>query len=350
MKNTNLDYSDKRLFANRKFLRNTVLCLSLVGLSAVVSAQVNFSLTYTFDLVNKSSGRVDPTPPPEQEGLLFFPFKAVAENSVWGMATDPSSSKNFSFKSWPRAEIDSLPATGTIDLNQYYEFSICVLPSYSLHIDRLSFLVERSGTGIRRCAVRTGRDQFSTNLSFVYDKQDDKIMVLEDHSLELKDMSSTTSGTVYSTGGLSVTGPDTLVFRFYGWSAESKLGTFCLDDVCIQGSITGGTEEQTTADTIIAGGSYSFPARAFDELQLRFGLTTESDSSEVSEIFQQSISMQRAGIDAALNLYNMQDSSILEQIQLEIELKDSLYRGSCPETDNNAVSGCLKGSSCKVLK
>ena len=324
MKNTNLDYSDKRLFANRKFLRNTVLCLSLVGLSAVVSAQVNFSLTYTFDLVNKSSGRVDPTPPPEQEGLLFFPFKAVAENSVWGMATDPSSSKNFSFKSWPRAEIDSLPATGTIDLNQYYEFSICVLPSYSLHIDRLSFLVERSGTGIRRCAVRTGRDQFSTNLSFVYDKQDDKIMVLEDHSLELKDMSLTTSGTVYSTCALSVTGPDTLVFRFYGWSAESKLGTFCLDDVCIQGSITGGTEEQTTADTIIAGGSYSFPARAFDELQLRFGLTTESDSSEVSEIFQQSISMQRAGIDAALNLYNMQDSSILEQIQLEIELKDSL--------------------------
>lgn len=325
MKNTNLYYLYKRLFVNCMVFRYIVLFLSLFVLSATMSAQESFSLTYTFDVVNKGSGgRTDPTPPPEQEGLQLSPFKAVAENSVWGMATDPSSSGSFSFKSWPRAEIDSLPATGVIDLNQYYEFSISVLPSYSLHIDRISLLIERSGTGIRRCAVRTDRDQFSANLSFVYDKQDDKILVLEDHSLELKDMTLTTSGTVYSTDGLSATGPDTLVFRLYGWSAESTMGTFCVDDVCIQGSITMNTEEQAAADTIIAGGSYYFPARAFDELQLSFSLETESDSSEVSEIFQQRLSMQRACIDAALNLYNMQDSSILEQIQLEIELRDSL--------------------------
>ena len=325
MKNTISNHSKKWLYVYRKALRYIVISLALTSLCPLANAQENFSLTYSFDLVNKGSGGwTDPTPPPEHEGLLLSPFKAVAENSIWAMATDPSSSGNFSFKSWPRAEVDSLPATGNIDLNQYYEFSLCVLPAYSLHIDRISLLVERSGTGIRRCAVRSDRDQFSGNISFVYDKQDDKIIVLEDQCLELKDMSLTTSGTIYSTESLSLTGPDTLVFRFYGWSAESTMGTFCLDDVCIQGSIQTDSTEQAVADTMIAGSSFYLPAQAYDELQISFSLATDTGISTNSTIFRQGLSMQRACFDAALNLYNMQDSSSLEQIQLDIELLDTL--------------------------
>ncbi len=322
MKNTTFDFLEKRLFVNYKALRYIFLFLSLASLSMTLYPQETFSVSYTFDLVTKSSGRIDPTPPPEHEGLLFFPFKAVADNSQWGMATDPSSSGSFSFKSWPRAMIDSLPATGNIDLNQYYEFSLCVLPSYSLNIEKISALIERSGTGIRRCAVRYDRDYFSENRSFVYNKQDEKFIVLDDQSLELKDMTLATTGTIYSTENLSVTGPDTLVFRFYGWSAESSMGTFCLDDVSIQGSISRDSSEQTAADTMIAGSSSFFPARACDELQLFFSLT--GDSSGVPGIFQQKMSMQRACFDAVLNMFNMQDSSSMEQIQLDIELQDTL--------------------------
>ncbi|MDD3430640.1 MAG: T9SS type A sorting domain-containing protein [Bacteroidales bacterium] len=322
MKNTVISHSKRWQNLYYKVLRPFIIITSLTSLSTTLNAQENFLVSYSFDLVTKYSGRLDPTPPPEHEGLLFFPFEAVAENSTWGMATDPSSSGNFSFKSWPRAEIDSLPATGSIDLTQYYEFSLCVLPSYSLNIDNISVLVERSGTGIRRCAVRSDRDGFSENLPFVYDKQDDIINALEDHSLELKDLA--TSGTIISTESISITGPDTLVFRFYGWSAESTMGTFCLDDVGIQGSILWDTTEQLAPDTIIAGSTYYFPAQAYDELQIRYGITTGSDSSVHYEFFQQRLSMQRAGYDAALNLYNMQDSSSLEQIELEIELKDTL--------------------------
>lgn len=334
MKNAKIDCLINSLFIKKISIRILFLFWVLTAWCPPVIAQENFSIIYTFDsVVAKTGGYIDPTPVPEVEGLLFAPFQAVPNDSIGGMSGNPNAGGRFSFTGWPLAVVDNQPSSGSIDLNQYYEFSLSVLPGYSLQINEISVSVGRTGTGIRRCAVRSSQDQFTENIAFVCDTQDDKIIVLDDLSLELKDVNQAVLGTIYSTTSIDITGPDSLVCRFYGWSAKQKGGTFSIDDVAIQGSVLKHNPDQTLPDTILpdimlpdtmlAGSSYAFPAEAYDEVILRFMLSAERDSLP-SMFFKQDVTMQRTCFDAALNMYNMQEASAMEQLQLEIEIQDTL--------------------------
>lgn len=216
------------------------LLLLLLAIPAVMLAQTTtFTATFPFDSVRNNTGRVDPTPLPVVNGLMFDSVRS------FGASANSSASVRFSFTGWPTGATQGngtyADLTGSVDPAKYYEFEIIpdlgVISAYT--VDSIEFRFQRSGTGVRTYIVRGGADAFATNLTAGVVPANPKINVEADNVFYFNvDSTSGQNGSKIYPGSAYANLTTPSVFRFYGYNAEATTGTFSIDNVVIHGTTT----------------------------------------------------------------------------------------------------------------
>jgi hypothetical protein len=222
------------------------LLLSLfIIIPALVSAQTTpFVITFGFDSVKTTSGRVDPTPLPVVTGVTIDSVRAI------NLSANTSGGGRFSFSTWPLGATNGVNTyatmTGAVDTAKYYEFEFTTQSGYMMEFDSISFRFQRSGTGVRTYVVRGSADNFTTNLAAAVVPPSVKIDIMP-NNIFFYNVDSTVvvnGNTVYPGAAYdSISG--TTKFRFYGFNAEGNAGTFSIDNVTFYGSTTFVTGIQT---------------------------------------------------------------------------------------------------------
>ncbi len=125
----------------------------------------------------------------------------------------------------------SWTTSASIDANDYFQFSITPSGGYSMNLTSLSLSERRSGTGIRTWEIRSSVDNYASALG----------------TFSVPDDTNTRTGqsVTLSSGFSSLTTATT--FRIYGYSAEAAGGTWRIDDVVLNGSISAIPEPSTYA-------------------------------------------------------------------------------------------------------
>lgn len=118
----------------------------------------------------------------------------------------------------------------SLDANDYFEFTITPSSGYQLSLTSLTLDERRSLTGIRSWAVRSSSNNFGSDLG----------------NFSVPDNDLTRTG--QSTSLNSLTDITTaLTFRIYGYSSEAGGGTWRIDNVTLNGSISAIPEPSTYA-------------------------------------------------------------------------------------------------------
>ena len=190
-----------------------------------------FAASFDFAGVTTTSGTTDPTPLPTVNGLIFSNFTAI------GVGTNSTGAGRFSFSGWPLGAANGSDVfTGDIDLTKYFEVVITPLSGKKLDLTKLTFTLQRSGTGIRQYSVRSGLDAFNTNLPASIEPANANLSVVGTNVFQVTDAATTAqngSTITFGSNFKNLTTPITL--RFYGFNAESTGGTFSIDNVVIEG-------------------------------------------------------------------------------------------------------------------
>jgi hypothetical protein len=215
-----------------------ILFIGLTIFSFSISSQ-DFAVTYSFAAVTSTSGPTDPTPPPTFPGLTFGSFSAV------GTSTNPNAGGRFSFTKWPGGATDGTDAqltfTGAPSPTVYYQVSIIPSPTYTLDLNVFYFGMRRSGTGVRNYAIRSSRDNYTSNLAATTGTSTKLSVIPTDIFFWNYDSVATTadqkgSKIIFDSTYKAIT--DTISFRFYAWNSEAGGGTFSIDNVSFFGSAT----------------------------------------------------------------------------------------------------------------
>ena len=187
------------------------------------------SALFDFAGVTTSSGTTDPTALPEISGLSFSSFKAV------GVGANSSAGTRFSFTSWALGATNGSDVfTGAMDLNKYYEVIITPISGSKLDLNKLSFTLQRSATGVRQVAIRSGVDNFVTNLPASISPDNATLSVVATNIFQITDAATTAQdGCTISFGEAFKTLTTPVTLRFYGFNAEAAAGTFSIDNVKI---------------------------------------------------------------------------------------------------------------------
>ncbi len=192
-----------------------------------------FTALYDFSSLTATSGKTDPTIPPVVEGVTFGSFVAsvaVSANSTAG--------GRFSFTNWDLGAINNSDVfTGTINLNKYYEVIITPKNNYIVDLDSISFVLQRSGTGIRQYSVRSSNDGFASNLPAKIVPSSSNLEVVAGNIFQVSDAStSANNGSKIVLSAKEFQGITTPVsIRFYGFNAEASAGSFSIDNVTFYG-------------------------------------------------------------------------------------------------------------------
>lgn len=220
-------------------MKKNLLFIVAVVISLCAKAQ-SFSALYAFDSVKTTSGLIDPTPLPTATGMNFGSFSAT------GTSANPNAAARFSFTNWPTGATngDNVYAnlTGSISTAEYYQVTVNPTGAYSMSLTDITFTFGRSSAGVRTYAVRSSADGYAANLPASINPANANLSVQTGNIFFLvTDFGSTTSqsGSTITLSGASytnVTGP--ITFRFYGWNSESAAGTFSIDNVTINGSVS----------------------------------------------------------------------------------------------------------------
>ncbi|HTG55734.1 MAG TPA: DUF5689 domain-containing protein, partial [Niabella sp.] len=141
-----------------------------------------FVALYDFRSVTDKSGTTDPGDPPAVGGLSFSSFSAV------GVGANPSAGGRFSFTNWP---LDTATGSdilkGAPDPNKYYEITITPDKGKKFDISKISFTLQRSGTGIRQVVLRSGIDDYSANLAAAISPLNDHLSVIGNNVFQVSD-------------------------------------------------------------------------------------------------------------------------------------------------------------------
>lgn len=214
----------------RAALGLTIFCFYAQGQS--------FLAMYGFPNASTGTGSVDPGPVPQVNGLAFGHFTAV------GVPAGPTASARFSFAGWPVGAGDSVddPATYTAALSpfSYYETFITVLPGHTLELSAIEFDVRRSGTGVRNYCVRSGADNYNSNLAASTGTSVSLGVLPGDVFFWKFDGTQTGSdqaGSRVAAGPMHSALTGETRFRFYAWNSESQGGTFSVDNVAFSGIV-----------------------------------------------------------------------------------------------------------------
>ncbi|MHA3773947.1 beta strand repeat-containing protein [Verrucomicrobiota bacterium sgz303538] len=191
--------------------------------------------TYTFsDVVSTTSGLTSAGG--TISGATFSSFTAV------GTPANPNASNRFSFTDWSTGAVTGSDTfTGGINVNEYYEFSITPDAGFALNLDSITFTIQRSSTGIRQYSVRSDIDTYASNLSASISSTTTALSVVnspQENIFQIADTSTTAvNGSTITLGTTFDALTQTITFRFYGWNAEAKTGTFSIDNVGVFGTI-----------------------------------------------------------------------------------------------------------------
>lgn len=135
-----------------------------------------------------------------------------------GSGLNPSAGSGaFSARSWS--------TNSTIDLTDYYRFSITPNAGFQLNLTSLELDERRSGTGIRRWSVRSNLDNFASDLS-------PSPFSVPDSTATRTEQNTPLGVTNFSRLRAEVE------FRIYGYQAERSTGTWRIDNVKLAGQIT----------------------------------------------------------------------------------------------------------------
>jgi hypothetical protein len=232
-------------------IKKLTLFLSVATFSSSVLLAQSFSALYSFDSVKTTSGLIDPTPVPTATGVTFGSFSAM------GTAVNPNAAGRFSFTGWPLGATTGIDLysslTGSINTAEYYEVTVTPSVGFSMTLSSITFKLQRSGTGIRTYAVRSNADTYATNLpaSIAPANANLSVQTGDIFFWNLDATTSQQSGSTITLSGTDFTNSTSAkTFRFYAWNAEGTGGTFGVDTVMVNGSVTG-----TTAITSFTAGT-----------------------------------------------------------------------------------------------
>ena len=203
-----------------------------------LSAQTSqtFTATYDFAATTSVTGTTDPSIPPMVTGLTTGSFVAVGIPSA-----NPNASGRFSFVGWPTGATTAVDTystmTGAINTGEYYEVVLTPQAGFTLGLNSITFTTQRSGTGIRSYVVRTSADGFVMNLpASVATNTNLSVFGSNEFFWNFDATTSAQNGSTISLFGATTT--SSVSFRFYGWNSEASGGTFSIDNVVFNGTMT----------------------------------------------------------------------------------------------------------------
>jgi hypothetical protein len=217
----------------KKLLLNALIFTGLLA-----SAQTTFTVTYDFAATTTVSGTTDPTPSPTVTGITCGSFVAVGTPS-----TNPNAGGRFSFVGWPVGGVAGATTyssmTGSISTTQYYEVTLTPVNGYTVTLNSIGLKFQRSGTGVRSYAVRSSLDTYNANLPASVTSNTNITVEGTNEFFIVPDASSSYLGSLVNLTASTFTFATATSFRFYGWNSEASSGTFSIDDVVFDGSISG---------------------------------------------------------------------------------------------------------------
>ncbi len=195
-----------------------------------------FSAVFDFAEVTTQSGSTDPTALPIAEGLSFSAFKAVG---VGGSSGNPSATGRFSFTGWPLGSTSGSDVfTGSADMEKYYELTITPGQGKKFDISKLSFTLQRSGTGVRQVLVRSDIDSFTSNIQATVEPANENITIVGNNIFQIREASTTAqNGCNIEFGSVHTELGGVVTIRFYGLNARTSGGSFSIDNVRIEGKV-----------------------------------------------------------------------------------------------------------------
>ncbi|MES2774109.1 MAG: choice-of-anchor J domain-containing protein [Bacteroidota bacterium] len=191
-----------------------------------------FTALYPFSgVATNTSGTTDPTPVPTAPGVTFGSFSAT------GTPPNPNAAGRFSFIDWALGATNgSNTFSGSVNTAEYYQVTITPQANFTLNLDSLTFLLQRSGTGIRQYSVRSSVDAYGANLAASINPANSSLQVVPPNNIFQVDDASTGpnyGSTITLTGFTNITTP--ISFRFFAFNAEGAGGTFSIDSVRVFG-------------------------------------------------------------------------------------------------------------------
>lgn len=199
---------------------------------------------YNFDDVTTSSGTTDPSfvvnaldsLPPNTVRARFSPVSAN------GVSANSSVSGKFGFSNWGTGandgETDYSALTGTINASttKYYEFTIDTVITDFFTVTTINFKVDRDASGPRTFAVRSSRNNFSTNLP-VNLNGDATLSVQTGNVVFFVNDATGQTGTITFTASGHTDVYEPVTFRIYGFNAENAAGVFIMDEMVVNGNL-----------------------------------------------------------------------------------------------------------------
>jgi hypothetical protein len=186
------------------------------------------------------SGTTDPTPSPTVTGITCGSFVAVGTPSA-----NPNAGGRFSFVGWPAGGVNGATTyssmTGSISTTQYYEVTLTPVSGYTVTLNSIGLKFQRSGTGVRSYAVRSSLDTYNANLPASVTSNTNITVEGTNEFFVVPDASSSYTGSLVDLTATTFSFTSATSFRFYGWNSELSGGTFSIDDVVFNGSVSGGT-------------------------------------------------------------------------------------------------------------
>lgn len=235
--------------------------LGLFILVSTFSFGQAFTATYDFASVTNASGLTDPTAVPTVAGMTFGSFTAV--NPV---STTTNASTRFSIQNQPLGATTGnnsfASLTGSIDAGTYFQVTITPNAGIAYNLDNITFVSQRSGTGIRTYVVRSNVDNYVANLPASISPANAELSVQPTNVFfRVNDATETRQvGSTITLNGASFVGRTSpITFRFYGYNAEATGGTFSIDDVVISGAA--GVPASVSKNEIAGLSIYPNPAK-----------------------------------------------------------------------------------------
>ena len=197
-------------FVSDIFSRLSVLPLCLVLVMGAGNVWGQFSGTYNF----ATGGNVNSF---NYNGSVIssLTVSAITKNGI----TTSSSTNNFRASAWTTGSTNGGAAGGTIDLTDYFEFTITAAAGYIISNPTLSFGVGRSAAGPRSFQWRWSLDSYGSALSV------GTVNASVTHSSGVLVTPDANSGYTGNAISATTSGQTSITFRFYAYGAESSGGT-----------------------------------------------------------------------------------------------------------------------------
>lgn len=215
----------------KPILTVAIIATSLFSFGQSFSAKYNFALTNT-----TTPSTTDPTPPPTVTGITFGSFSAV------GVGTVSTSNGSFTYDTWGLGAQNGTNTptsyTGNIDLGMYYGVTITPNSGYQVTLNDMTFTSRRSSTGPRQYAIRSGNDSYTNNLPASSTNTNVSIINANEFFFNQDNSNTYTGNTITFTDPSFSNFTTPVNIRFYAWNAESTAGSFRIDSVIFNGSVS----------------------------------------------------------------------------------------------------------------